>query len=391
MADGRCLSKITQGVTTEIMGEATTPAPVTGRNEGGIGTAVYGGLLADWVEPAKRMDALPPLAGGGGGGRHLAQRRFLPGRRHPAQLRQGDGHDPRHRGGAAGHGPGRGGGHGGRRLRPLLRPDLPARLLRRHRRDRRGLRGRRAVRRRLHHPPAVGRGGDLQRPRRGLRDRRPRRRAGGDLPPEGRGTGPLGQDARGHRPHRRGPRRRAGRGRRHVSLRRLGHRPDRGPAALDRGGGPALRAPGGPGRARENPERRRLPRRELGADGHRARRRGGDADRLPQAGEPGVRRPAALGDRRRARRGLVRHRLPPVAVGASAHRHHLLLHDRGQPAPAARSSRGSRSPPTPAASTRPGRGTWGRCIPAATAPILASSAATSATSGSCPWRGRSAR
>ena len=47
MADGRCLSKITQGVTTEIMGEATTPAPVTGRNEGGIGTAAYGGLLAD--------------------------------------------------------------------------------------------------------------------------------------------------------------------------------------------------------------------------------------------------------------------------------------------------------------------------------------------------------
>ncbi len=32
MIDGRCLSKITQGVTTEIMGEAWTPAPVAGRN-----------------------------------------------------------------------------------------------------------------------------------------------------------------------------------------------------------------------------------------------------------------------------------------------------------------------------------------------------------------------
>jgi N-acyl-D-amino-acid deacylase len=32
MIDGRCLSKITQGVTTEIMGEAWTPAPVGGRN-----------------------------------------------------------------------------------------------------------------------------------------------------------------------------------------------------------------------------------------------------------------------------------------------------------------------------------------------------------------------
>lgn len=32
MQDGRCLSKITQGVTTEIMGEAWTPAPAVGRN-----------------------------------------------------------------------------------------------------------------------------------------------------------------------------------------------------------------------------------------------------------------------------------------------------------------------------------------------------------------------
>jgi N-acyl-D-amino-acid deacylase len=32
MIDGRCLSKVTQGVTTEIMGEAWTPAPVLGRN-----------------------------------------------------------------------------------------------------------------------------------------------------------------------------------------------------------------------------------------------------------------------------------------------------------------------------------------------------------------------
>src|SRR6476661_6065320 len=31
MRDGRCLSKITQGVTTEIMGEVWTPAPFGGR------------------------------------------------------------------------------------------------------------------------------------------------------------------------------------------------------------------------------------------------------------------------------------------------------------------------------------------------------------------------
>ena len=33
MVDGRCLSKITQGVTTEIMGEAWTPAPFGGKIE----------------------------------------------------------------------------------------------------------------------------------------------------------------------------------------------------------------------------------------------------------------------------------------------------------------------------------------------------------------------
>ena len=31
MRDGRCISKITQGVTTEVMGEAWTPTPVGGR------------------------------------------------------------------------------------------------------------------------------------------------------------------------------------------------------------------------------------------------------------------------------------------------------------------------------------------------------------------------
>ena len=31
MIDGRCLSKITQGVTTEVMGEKWTPAPAGGR------------------------------------------------------------------------------------------------------------------------------------------------------------------------------------------------------------------------------------------------------------------------------------------------------------------------------------------------------------------------
>lgn len=41
LLDGRCLSKITQGVTTEIMGEAWTPAPVTGRNTDPLASAVF--------------------------------------------------------------------------------------------------------------------------------------------------------------------------------------------------------------------------------------------------------------------------------------------------------------------------------------------------------------
>ena len=54
MMDGLCLSKITQGVTTEIMGEAWTPAPVGGRitTPGAFGS--YGGQLAEWEELARK-------------------------------------------------------------------------------------------------------------------------------------------------------------------------------------------------------------------------------------------------------------------------------------------------------------------------------------------------
>lgn len=48
MRDGRCLSKITQGVTTEIMGEGTTPAPVGGRLTKPLSTDGMAGEA--WVE-----------------------------------------------------------------------------------------------------------------------------------------------------------------------------------------------------------------------------------------------------------------------------------------------------------------------------------------------------
>jgi N-acyl-D-amino-acid deacylase len=51
MIDGRCLSKITQGVTTEIMGEGWTPAPVGGRIADPMaGTLFEGRVDAVWKE-----------------------------------------------------------------------------------------------------------------------------------------------------------------------------------------------------------------------------------------------------------------------------------------------------------------------------------------------------
>lgn len=53
MIDGRCLSKVTQGVTTEIMGEAWTPAPVVGRNSEPLaGTLFEQRVDPVWVERA---------------------------------------------------------------------------------------------------------------------------------------------------------------------------------------------------------------------------------------------------------------------------------------------------------------------------------------------------
>ncbi len=51
MVDGRCLSKITQGITTEIMGEAWTPAPIGGRNLDDLRHTPYA-HLNEWRERA---------------------------------------------------------------------------------------------------------------------------------------------------------------------------------------------------------------------------------------------------------------------------------------------------------------------------------------------------
>jgi N-acyl-D-aspartate/D-glutamate deacylase len=53
MADGRCISKITQGVTTEIMGESWTPAPCGGQNLDPLGGAIIPAELPGWHEQAR--------------------------------------------------------------------------------------------------------------------------------------------------------------------------------------------------------------------------------------------------------------------------------------------------------------------------------------------------
>jgi len=53
MVDGRCLSKITQGVTTEIMGEAWTPAPFGGRIDAPIPRGFGDIDLSEWQEQAR--------------------------------------------------------------------------------------------------------------------------------------------------------------------------------------------------------------------------------------------------------------------------------------------------------------------------------------------------
>ncbi len=55
MIDGRCLSKITQCVTTEIMGEAWTPAPVAGRHTDPMGNSILPMPISDeWHERIRR-------------------------------------------------------------------------------------------------------------------------------------------------------------------------------------------------------------------------------------------------------------------------------------------------------------------------------------------------
>lgn len=55
MVDGRCLSKITQGVTTEIMGEGSTPGPINDKIDlRSMKTHVFTQLVPEWAERMER-------------------------------------------------------------------------------------------------------------------------------------------------------------------------------------------------------------------------------------------------------------------------------------------------------------------------------------------------
>jgi N-acyl-D-aspartate/D-glutamate deacylase len=82
MVDGRCLSKITQGITTEIMGEAWTPAPVGGRNTDPLANTLFvlhisqewqeriltWRRFADWLEAMEDHSVSPNVGSFLGGG-----------------------------------------------------------------------------------------------------------------------------------------------------------------------------------------------------------------------------------------------------------------------------------------------------------------------------------
>ena len=81
MVDPRCLSKITQGVTTEIMGEGWTPAPVGGRIEDSMADVGTGfdldewrsrarswSRFADWLEAMEERGVAPNIGSFLGGG-----------------------------------------------------------------------------------------------------------------------------------------------------------------------------------------------------------------------------------------------------------------------------------------------------------------------------------
>ena len=82
LGDGRQLGKITQGVTTGILGEGSTPAP--------LNPALLPTSATDLQETFRGSPRIRRVARRHGGARHLAQRRLVHRRRDGARVREGE-------------------------------------------------------------------------------------------------------------------------------------------------------------------------------------------------------------------------------------------------------------------------------------------------------------
>ena len=196
VGDGRSLSKVTQGVTTEIMGEAYTLAPWNDSLASFVAfffldedtTAARAALkgfggphgFGAWLQAMERHGNSVNVGSFVGA---TTLRTYVMGQAAGAAESGAARLDARHHAR----------GDGGRRLRARHRADLSAGELRLHRGADRGGQGHVALSRGLHHPHAL-RGRPLPRgDGRGDPDRQGRRGSGGDLPSQGRGEAELGQ------------------------------------------------------------------------------------------------------------------------------------------------------------------------------------------------------
>ena len=266
-------SKLTQGVTTEILGEAYTVAPVSDAHARRSSASDHGDAQRSRAfQGPHGFDAwLRAMEAHG----DLAQRRLVRGCEHDARVRNG-----------AAHGCGAPGAqldsmraamrdaHGGRRVRPRQRAHLSAGQLREHRRADRNREGDGAVRRRVHHAHAL-------RGRSGISRRSTRRFASGrkdGVPVEiyhlkAAGKRNWGKAARRCREDRLGARGRTGCAGEHVSVHGGRHRARCVPAAVGVGGRKALREPRRLREAREDPRGHRAPDERTGRVSASSRRR----------------------------------------------------------------------------------------------------------------------
>jgi imidazolonepropionase-like amidohydrolase len=89
LGDSRSVSKVTQGITTEMLGEGGTPAPTNEKTRGR--RSVRAGCRRAVDGRVSRPARLQGVAGRDADARHVAQRRVVPRRRDGTRVREGAG------------------------------------------------------------------------------------------------------------------------------------------------------------------------------------------------------------------------------------------------------------------------------------------------------------